>query len=214
MRKLFLTSVGLPPETATYFAELLDKDPTELKVVIIPTAGYPEIDPIRLREVKEGLGKSGFQTEVIDLKVEDPNIVRKKLEEVDIINVGGGNTFFLLYWIRTCGLDKYLAELLDQGKIYLGISAGSIIMGPNIESSNWGTKPDENVVNLKDLTGLNLVPFVVFPHYTEADRKSLEEKSKTVSYPIIALNDTQAVSVVGNNYKIVGKGKEIIFGRI
>lgn len=210
-RKLFLTSAGLPPETAPYFAELLDKDPQELKLAMIPTAGYPKIDPILLNEAKEGLEKSGFQIEVIDLKVDDPKVIKNKLEKTDIINVGGGNTFFLLYWVRKCGLDKYLGELLDQEKIYVGVSAGSIIMGPSIESAGWGQEPDENVVGLKDLTGLNFVPFAISPHYVAADESLLKEKAKTVNYPIIAINDTQAVQVIGNDYKIVGKGKEIIF---
>lgn len=210
-RKLFLTSEGLPPETAPHFAELLDRDPQDLKLAMIPTAGYPEIDPILLNETKEGLGKSGFQIEVIDLKVEDPKVIKSKLEKVDIINVGGGNTFFLLYWVRICGLDKYLGELLDQGKIYLGVSAGSILAGPNIAISGWRKDWDKNVVHLKDLTGLNLVPFAISPHYTEADRSLLKEKSKNVNYPIIAINDTQTVRVIGNDYKIVGKGKEIKF---
>jgi dipeptidase E len=210
-RKLFLTSAGLPPETAPYFAELLDKDPQSLKVAMIPTAGYPRIDKVRLKEAKDGLGKSGFKIEVIDLKVEDPKIIKSKLEKMDIINVGGGNTFFLLYWVRKCGLDKYLAELLDQGKIYMGISAGSMILGPSIEVSYWGYEPDKNVVKLKDLTGLNLVPFSISPHYTKKDLPSLKKESKKVSYPIIAINDTQAVQGIGNEYKIVGKGKEIKF---
>jgi len=210
-KKLFLTSAGLPPETAPYFAELLDKDPQDLKLAMIPTAGYPEIDPILLKEAKEGLGKSGFQIEVIDLKIEDPTVIKNKLEKVDIINVGGGNTFFLLYWARKCGLDKYLGELLDQGKIYLSISAGSILVGPNIAISGWGKDWDKNVVHLKDLSGLNLVPFAISPHYADADRFLLEEKSKTVNYLIIAINDTQAVRVVGNDFQIVGKGEKIIF---
>lgn len=210
-RKLFLTSAGLPSETAPYFAELLDKDPQDLKLAMIPTAAYPKIDPLLLNEAKDGLGKSGFQIEVIDLKVEDPKVIRSKLEKVDIINVGGGNTFFLLYWVRKCGLDKYLGELLDQRKIYIGVSAGSILVGPDIESSFWCHEPDINVVNLKDLTGLNFVPFTLIPHFIEEDLPSLREKAKTVVYPIIAINDTQAVQVIGNDYKIVGKGREIKF---
>jgi len=211
IRKLFLTSEGLPPETAPYFAELLDRDPQDLKLAMIPTAAYPEIDPLLLNEAKEGLSKSGFQIEVIDLKVEDPMVIKNKLEKTDIIAVGGGNTFFLLYWVRKCGLDKYLGELLDQGKIYLSISAGSILAGPDIAISGWRKDWDKNVVHLKDLTGLNFVPFAISPHYTEADRTLLEEKSKTVGYQIIAINDAQAVRVIGDDYKIVGNGKEIFF---
>lgn len=96
----------------------------------------------------------------------------------------------------------------------MGVSAGSILVGPNIAISGWRKDWDKNLVHLKDLTGLNFVPFAISPHYTEADRPLLERKSKTVNYPIIAGSDTQAVQVIGDNFKIVGKGKEIIFGRI
>lgn len=213
IRKLFLTSAGLPPETAPYFLKLLGKHPEGLKLAFIPTAGYPEVKQEYVDEAKEGSSKMGFNFEIVDLR-EDPQSVKERLEKADVIFVNGGNTFYLLHWVRESSFDKYIGDLLDQGKVYVGVSAGSTIMGPNIESSGWGQEPDENVVHLKDLSGLNFVPFAVYPHYTEADRHLLEEKSKTVNYPIIAINDTQAVKVVGNNYKIVGKGEEIIFGRI
>lgn len=210
-RKLFLTSEGLPPETAPDFLKLLGRDPEGMKVAFIPTAGYPEINPVHLNEVKKGLGGFGFKVEVIDLKKEEPGNIRDKLEETDIICVGGGNTFFLLDWVRKTGLDKYLGELLDRGKIYLSISAGSILVGPDVESSFWCHEPDINVINLKDLTGLNLVPFTVVPHFIEEDLPSLKEKANTVDYPIIALNDTQAVRVTGNDFEIIGSGEKITF---
>ena len=105
-----------------------------------------------------------------------------------------------------------LPELLKQGKLYVGVSAGSIILGPSIEFVNWPVGiPDVNKVNLIDLTGLNIVPFAIFPHFKEEHRPVLEENAKTVSYPMYALTDTQTVLVEGNNYQLVGKGKQIIF---
>lgn len=92
----------------------------------------------------------------------------------------------------------------------MGVSAGSIITGPSIEISGWKEDCDENVANLKDLTGLSLVPFAVFPHFTKENLPLLKEKSKTVDYPVAAINDTQAVMAVGEKYKIIGKGKEVV----
>jgi len=210
-RKLFLTSTGLKPETLPYFVKFLAKNPLGLKATIIPTAGYPKINPLHLKETKESLGKLGFQTQIVDLKRENPQIIKDKLEKTDIINIGGGNTFFLLYWVRKCGLDKYLGELLDQGKIYLGISAGSILTGPSIAIAGWKSDWDKNVSRLKNLGGLKFVPFAISPHYTDADKLLLEKKSKTVGYPIVAINDSQAVKIIGEKWEIVGKGEKIIF---
>jgi hypothetical protein len=54
-RKFFLTSTGLQPETMASFGKLLGKNPLGLKATIIPTAGYPKINPIHLKETKESL---------------------------------------------------------------------------------------------------------------------------------------------------------------
>ncbi|MGE4555035.1 MAG: Type 1 glutamine amidotransferase-like domain-containing protein [Candidatus Paceibacterota bacterium] len=210
-RKIFLTSTGLKPEISPYFGKLLDKNPSGLKATIIPTAGYPKINPIHLKEAKESLENFSFQTEIVDLKRENPKAIKNKLKKTDIINIGGGNTFFLLYWARKCGLDKYLKELLDQGKIYLGISAGSILAGPSIAIAGWKNDWDKNVSRLRNLEGLKLVPFAVSPHYTNTDKLLLEKKSKTVNYPIVAINDFQAVKIIGEKWEIVGKGEKIIF---
>ena len=95
-RKLFLTSTGLKPEISPYLGKLLDKNPSGLKAAIIPTAGYPKINPIHLKEAKEGLENFGFQIEIVDLKRESPRTIKNKLKKTDIINIGGGNTFFSL----------------------------------------------------------------------------------------------------------------------
>ncbi len=39
----------------------------------------------------------------------------------------------------------------------------------------------------------------------------MDKKSKTISYPLVALNDTQAISVNDGNIKIVGEGKKVYF---
>lgn len=201
MKKLFLTSTGLPLETRQYFLDLIGKPPQGMKVAFIPTAADPESDKWFVDAAKNQLTEIGFLFFEVDLK-ENPETVKKKLESCDIIYINGGNTFYLLDWVRKSGLNKYLDQLISDGKIYLGSSAGSIIVGPNIELADW-EGGDQNIVNLQDMTGLNLVPFVVSPHFTEEEREFFEEKSKTVSYPIIPITNEQAIIVSDSKHRIV-----------
>lgn len=209
-RRLFLTSAGLIPETRQAFLDILNKPPSELKVAFIPTAADPEEDKWFVDSAKKELKELGFNFFEVDLK-NDPNLIRKNLKECDIFYLNGGNTFYLLDWVRKSGLDRYLGKLLDQGKIYIGASAGGILVGPDISLAGWDPSWDKNLPNLQDFTGLNFVPFAISPHFEESDRELLERKSKEVNYPIIALTDKQAVLVEGNKWQVVGQGEKIVF---
>jgi len=112
--------------------------------------------------------------------------------------------------MRKSGFDKLLPKLLEESKLYVGVSAGSYIVCPTIEAATW-KHPERNRIRLKDLTGLNLVPFLLTAHFEEKYRPILEKASKTTKYHIVALYDTQAVLVENSKYKIVGKGKKEFF---
>ena len=65
---------------------------------------------------------------------------------------------------------------------------------------------------LKDLKGLNLVPFIITAHYNkEKYRDSVEYGAKKIKLPVVALYDTQAVVVENGKYRIVGKGPKEFF---
>lgn len=209
MKKLFLTSTGLPPETRQYFLDLLDKSPQDLKVAFIPTAADPEKDKWFVKASRNELLELGFVVWDVDLK-KDSGFIRKKLEKSDILYINGGNTFYLMDLIRKKGVDKYLEQLIENGKIYLGVSAGSIIAGNNISVAGWKPGWDKNLVNLNDLRGFGWIPYVVSPHFTEEDRDLLEEKSKQLNQNIFAITDKQAILFTDNNYKVVGEGGKII----
>lgn len=69
---------------------------------------------------------------------------------------------------------------------------------------------DRNRFRLKDLTALNLVPFLISAHFEEKYRKIVEENAKKTKYKVIVLTDKQAVLCIDEKYKIVGKGEKII----
>lgn len=208
--KLLLTSTGLPNEAIrSKFLQMVGKDPKDIVVAFIPTAAVPEEDKWFVKSAIDEIKEIGMQLFTVDLKEENEQSLKEKLADCDVVYVNGGNTFYLLDWARKSGFDKVIKDLVSQGKVYIGTSAGSLLVGPDISVSGWKSSWDRNIVGLKDFRGLSLVPFVVSPHFTESDRQVLENNMKDVNYPIIALTDKQAVMVFEDKQELIGEGEPI-----
>lgn len=196
MKLLLLSSSPTQKKIQEEFLKLLGKEPKEIKVALIPTAGYPEIDQKYVDFDKNILKKLGINNLTqIDLKEESTKSLEEKLSDCDVIWVGGGNTFWLLHWVKKSGFDKLLPKLLNQGKIYVSTSAGSIIAGPDISICQYKHDWNENVFGLKDLSGIDLVDFVVSPHYVDKNKKFNETCAKETGVKIVPLKDGEAVVV-------------------
>lgn len=206
--KLFLTSVGLPPETTEAFLKLLGKKPEETKVCFIATAADPEEDKWFVGKDRERLLELRFETTEIDLKQENEESLDEKLKDFDVVFIEGGNTFYLMKYIRESGFDKAIKSFLDRGGIYLGVSAGSYAAGPDIAPAQWKHMfEDKNIVGLKDFSGMGLIDFIISPHY-EPEHESIINKNKNkVSYPVIALTDLQAILVENDDIQFIGPGE-------
>lgn len=209
--KLYLTSAGLPPETTEEFLKLLGKKPKETKICFIPTASFvnhPEGDAQYMKEDKQRLIELGFKIITdIDLRNENKESLKEKLKDFDVIFVTGGNTFYLLKYMKESGFDKALKPFLDKGGIYLGVSAGSYVVGPDISIANWKHADDQNTVGLKDLRGLGLVDFLISPHYVPEHEEIINENKDKVPFPIFALTDSQAILVENGNIEFIGPGE-------
>lgn len=83
------------------------------------------------------------------------------LTGVDLILVGGGNTFNLLRELRSRGwLHRFRADIL-AGKPYVGWSAGSNLACPTLRTCN-----DMPIVDPMGFDALGLIPFQINPHFT------------------------------------------------
>ena len=141
------------------------------------------------------------------MKHENKNSLKKKLSHCDIIFVNGGNTFYLLDIMRKKCFVKIINGLLNKGIIYAGASAGSYVACPTIEAAAW-KHADRNIVHMKDLSALNLVPFIITAHFTREVKEATEKGIKKTNLPVVALTDKQAIIVQGNKYKVIGTGKK------
>ena len=108
-----------------------------MQVAFITTAAYGEGDDVSwLEKYREELKEHGIMNITdVDLRSVQHKKLAKVLEESDICFVNGGNTFYLLHYIRESGLDVLLQQFLKDGKLYVGVSAGSIVCCPNIETA-------------------------------------------------------------------------------
>ena len=203
---LLLTSAGIVPEIREYFLSILPKSkPEENRVAFVTTAAYGESkNPAWMEKDRQSLYNCGIkQIEDVDFKDKTQKDLKKILSDKDIIFVNGGNTFYLLKWVRESGFDKLLSGFLRRGGLYVGVSAGSYIACPTIEAAMWKHQ-DRNRVGITDFTALNVVPFLITAHFEKKYRSIVAEVAKTTKYPIVALTDQQAVLVKGKTIKLLG----------
>ena len=161
MKNIFLTSCGIiNNEIKKEFYNVITKDVKNIKVLYITTASDGEADSDKTWMEEE------FQT-ILDLGILKENITEHKIgneiniNEFDVMYMMGGNTFYLLNIIRKTGFDKNIKEFINSGKIYVGSSAGSEILGNSIDVA---LGYDDNNVNMTDFTGLKIVDGLIIPH--------------------------------------------------
>jgi dipeptidase E len=127
----------------------------------------------------------------------------------DVIYLPGGNTFYFLKHLRQNGFLPRLRAFVKRGGVLAGLSAGGIIMTPNIGLAAYPKfDADENDVKLpkKEWGSLKLVKFEFFPHYDGSTRlkDALMKYSKKKRYPIFAVKDGSGLVVKGRNIRLFG----------
>lgn len=127
------------------------------------------------------------------------------LKNSDVIYIEGGNTYYLLAELRKSELDTSLIKYLGD-KVYVGVSAGSIVVAPDI--SNASVEPaDHNDVGITDLKGLDWVDFEVSPHTIDlVPLQNVEEYAADIKRKLYAYDDNSAVLVNNAELKIIGGG--------
>ena len=130
-------------------------------------------------------------------------------EDKNIVHMEGGNSFYLIKAIRETGFDEILKDLLNEGKVYIGTSAGAYIMCPTIEVSDWD-ETGKLRFDVHDFTALNHVPFLIKVHYKDKQEEKVKGKIKTLKYPLRILRDGQGILVEDNKYTFLGDGEEVI----
>lgn len=212
--KLLLTSDGLKNQTLVQeFLRLVGKPAKEVKLVYIPTAANVEegdkgwlID--NLVELKELVG----EVDIVDIAALPKEKYQPRLECSDVIVVGGGSSSYLYNQIVKSGLEKELPKLLET-RIYMGISAGSMVLGPDI-SDELSQKYFNEILG----GGLAFVKFWIKPHYNSPHFVDRTKDKMTAIFSdapehVYVLGDGSGVVCESGNTKVVGEGEWLEFGK-
>jgi dipeptidase E len=217
--KLLLTSGGITNKSiAKALFDLVRKKPEETSLCFVPTASNVEIgdkgwfidDLINLKN----LGLKSI--DIADISAVPEKIWRPKFEEADVLFFEGGNTYHLMEWINKSGLKELLPELLKT-KIYVGLSAGSMVTNPDLALEVGKVLYEEDLDRKEDMEGLNYVDFYCLPHlyspyFTKLrDENYVKEAIKGITRKVYALDDQSALKVTDGKVEIITEGKYLEF---
>lgn len=204
MKNLFLTSQF--SQVVHKFIDHFSPEMAGNAVGFISTASQIYDDPWWMRQDRDMLVQAGFSVTDIDITKLSVSVARAQVSAVDIIFVAGGNTFYLLQELRKSGTDQVLIDAINKGQLYVGSSAGSIVVGPTLEPITELDEP-EGAPDLKEYNALAVVDFVVMPHignpkFEPVYRQGVVEKFQSL-FPLVPITDDQAVVVKGAEHFIV-----------
>lgn len=179
------------------------------KFLFITTASeIEEGDKWWLRADKSSMTDLGYELEDYTLTDKTKDEVAKALEKVDGIIMAGGNTFYLLWKIQQSDSVELIREFVENGGVYIGSSAGSIVAGPDIYVTREKKEIDA-IPEIKDFKGLGITDLLVQPHWgSESFRNSYLNEIMSHSYirgykQILLSDDQYAIDHSCEKYEII-----------
>lgn len=207
MKTLILTSSN--DEVTDHFVNQLNLQPKGMKLTYVTTAGEVEEGSLSwLSEDRNALINAGFDVSDFTFTNKSESQVKEMLDATDFLFISGGNTFFLLQQMHGSGFSKMIHSYVENGLLYGGTSAGSIVAGPNIEPTKFLDDPTL-APELTDYTGLGLTDVIVFPHWGSENFAKRYEKLMPALYnvkeKIVLLHNSQYLLVQDEKYQILQK---------
>ena len=219
--KLLLTSAGVKNASIDdALVGLLGKPIAESSALVIPTAAYGHpLKPgvawrfISGQESRTPMCELGWKTLGVLELTALPSIPEEQwvtlVAATDVLLVGGGDALYLCHWMQQSGLADLLPSLNDT--VYMGLSAGSMVMTPRIGEDFVGWKPPSG-----DDTTLGIVEFSICPHLAPEgmpgnSMAEAEQWAAGIAGPAYAIDDETAIRVVDGTVDVVSEGQWKLF---
>jgi len=215
--RFLLTSAGIKNASINdALVDLLGKPIADSSALCIPTAmyGHPMVGPgegawrfITGRST-EPMCELGWKSVGVLELTALPSIDEKRwvplVRETDVLLVAGGDALYLCHWMRQSGLADILPSLRET--VWVGLSAGSMVMTPRIGEDFVGWKPPTG----GDET-LGIVDFSIFPHVDHEDlpentMADAERWAAGMPVPCYAIDDQTAITVDDGVVDVVSEG--------
>jgi len=209
--KLLLTSAGIrTQELADTLSGLVGKSLENINVAVINEASAVEPGDKTwfFNEINDLRKYVGGDIDFVDLLALSIDEIKERVAFADVIYVVGGNPDYLLDLYNKTGFASLLKDTLLNEKVYVGSSAGSMVLGRRGSTNEYQNYYGEDrTFGTTDYLGA--VDFVIKPHFEAPDlpknhkdillKASIEEQQL-----IYAVRDDQAIIVNDETVSFVG----------
>ena len=135
--------------------------------------------------------------------------MKKKINDADIIYIGGGNTVKLVSTLKETGMDEMIKKAGDKGCVLAGISAGAITY------LKYGLSDIEIMEGVSNnyvkVDGLGFLDYMFVPHFS-SDPKKKEDLEKVLkenkSIKALCIDNCSAVEFNDDGMKIIKSNKD------
>jgi peptidase E len=183
MKKILLTSAGFENKNIEkIFIGLVGKNPNEIHALFIPTAAInPDAIAVLPKCMNDLLnaGVSARNIVVFDLHCA---MEYEELRKFDVIYFCGGDPSYLLNRINDIQFNIALEQFVNNGGVYVGVSAGSIVAGNNMPNN------------------LGLINCTIGVHVPEGSKLGVIDTSQC---PHIDLTNNQAILIQDDDQCLV-----------
>lgn len=213
--KLVLCSEGFhTPNSVETCVKLVGKPQDQITVGIINEAYAVEEGDKRwvLDNLNSVVNNFSAEIDIVDLLALSIEEVEKRLANKDVIFVVGGDTDYLMSVYQKTGFDKLLPKLLET-KVYVGSSAGSMVVGKRINAAAYkliyGEDSKWNIDQYVGLVDLSVMPHLDSPHFPNR-KESLLEAVGSFEGKVYGLRDDSAVVIDGDDVSTIGSEPIVI----
>lgn len=220
--RIVLASQGFTTyEMEKEVSKIVGKPAKEIDIAIINEAIYGISEDKSKRWLINELANIekhiGGRIDFVNFRAYSKSEIERRLLNSDLIYLVGGKQFEYSKLFNETDTVELMRDLAKQ-KVIMGTSAGSIVLGTQIQSKGfWKNRYNKNIEDIK-YPELNLVPFNIIPHYLREDHKQwtkdfLNENLVNNPFPVYAIKDTQAIAYINGNIEYIG-GRPDIFGKV
>lgn len=214
--KLVLCSEGFhTPNTVRACVELCAKPQEEIKMGIINEGFAVERGDKRwvLHNLNSAAENFPAELDIINLLALSLVEVEARLMATDVIFVVGGNTDYLMHVFDKTGFSNLLPKLLET-KVYVGSSAGSMVVGKKVSSDAYhriyGEREDYGITEYIGLIDLAIKPHMMSGHFPNNRPDTLLEAASGMPFPVYGLQDDSALIVKDGKYEFIGSEPYIV----
>lgn len=208
--RLVLCSEGFhTANTVQACVDLVGKPRSEITMAIINEAYAVEEGDKRwvLNNLNDVAKNFPAEVDIINLLALPLDEVERRIMKKDVIFVVGGNTDYQMYIFEKTGFAKLLPALLET-KVYVGSSAGSMVMGKKVSSESYhtiyGERQTFGVKQYLGLVNFAIKPHMNSPHWPKNRPDVLDKAAAGMNFPVYGLQDDSAIIIDGDKMRFIG----------